>query len=234
MAIQTEMVQVNGPHGTFDAYLAVPESGSGPGVVVIQEIFGVNSHIREVTERVAPAGYSAISPDLFWQVEPGFTWGYEAADIEKARGYMGQVSPDKAVDDVGATMDLLRGRPECSDDGLGVVGFCWGGRITYLTAARLEPVCASAYYGGGIANHLDEADNINAPIMLHFGALDAAIPMDQVDAVKGAVAGKPGAEVFVYPEAQHGFHCDQRGSYHQPSAQQAWARTMELFSANLG
>ena len=130
--------------------------------------------------------------------------------------------------DVEATMQVLGGRPE-STDKTGVVGFCWGGLMTYLVAARLKPTAASAYYGGRIASFLDEAKHITSPIIFHFGEKDAGIPMDQVEQVKQAVSSLPNTAVYVYPQADHGFHCDMRGSYHEPSAKQAWERSMDFF-----
>lgn len=228
MAIKTEMVNVPGPKGNFEAYLAIPEQTPAPGVVVIQEVFGVNPHIRAVTERLAQEGYVAIAPDLFWPHQHGFQSGYSADEIEVAREIMGKISLDDSVKDVEATMKVLGARPETTDK-TGVIGFCWGGLMTYLVAARLNPTAASAYYGGRTASFLDEAKNISAPIIFHFGEEDAGIPMDQVEQVRQAVAGLPNADVYVYPNAGHGFHCDMRGSYHEPSAKLAWERSMDFF-----
>ncbi len=234
MAIQTETIKVTSKNGTFDAYLALPEGGGpAPGVIVIQEVFGVNSHIQDVTRRIADAGFVALAPDMFWPLEPGLDLGYEGEDREKAIALMQQMNVDTAVEDVAASLDALKTRPECTAGKNGVVGFCWGGLMAYLVACRFDPTCAVSYYGGGIATLLDETGNMNNPVMFHFGGQDANIPMDQVEQVKQAVAAKSDVEVHVYPGAQHGFHCDQRASYDEASAKQAWPRTIEFFNKHL-
>ncbi len=232
MAVKTEWVDVTSKNGTFKSYLAVPEGGGpAPGVVVIQEVFGVNAHIREVTERVAQAGYTALAPDLFWPVEPGFETGYTEDDLTKARAARAQIDTDKAVEDVGATMEVLKGRAECSGK-IAVVGFCWGGLITYLTHARFNPTCSSAYYGGGIVNNIDEVAQFNSPIIFNFGSADASIPMDQVEQIKAATSSKD-AQVYVYDGAQHGFNCDRRATFHSEHAAVAWQRTLDFFGQHL-
>ena len=233
MAIHTEMLKINGPNGTLDGYLAAPEAGGAPGVVVIQEIFGVNEHIRSVTDRLAQAGYAALAPDLFWQTQPGFTSGYSPEEIEHARGLRGKIDDGKAVEDVGAALQVLETHPKCRGGKMGATGFCWGGLITYLVAARLKPACASSYYGGGIVNYIGEAQEITNPVMFHFGDQDASIPMDQVEQIKTTLQGRSDVEIFVYPGAGHGFHCEMRGSYDEASAHQAWDRTMEFFKKHL-
>jgi len=233
MSVKTEEVTIETPSGKMSGYLALPEKTPAPGVVVIQEIFGVNEHIQSVTRRAAEAGYVALAPDLFWQAKPGFTSGYSPEEIEFARGLLGQVSLDQAVEDVQATMTALAARPETRDEKLGVMGFCWGGLMTFLVSSRLQPACAASYYGGRVAQFLSEAPGISNPIMFHFGEKDAAIPLEEVEQVKKALSGKSNTEVHVYPDAAHGFHCDMRGSYHEPSAKQAWERTLAFFSKHL-
>ncbi|MCH9046927.1 MAG: dienelactone hydrolase family protein [SAR324 cluster bacterium] len=234
MATSSEHVKITSAGGTFDGYFAAPGGdGAAPGVVVIQEIFGVNSHIRSVVERLAGEGYAALAPDLFWRVRPGIELGYTPDDIAQGREIRGKLNDDEVVEDVRATFEVLGKRPECQGRKLGITGFCWGGFVTYLAACRLSPAATASYYGGGIAGFLDEADKIDAPILFHFGEKDARIPLSDVEQVKEKVAGKHDAQVFVYPEAEHGFHCDQRGSYQEAAARQAWARSMELFGKHL-
>jgi carboxymethylenebutenolidase len=234
MALKREEVTISGDRGTFGGYFAAPESGPVPGVLVVQEIFGVNPHIRSVVDRLAEEGYAALAPDFFWQVRPNVQLGYEGEEFQEALNLMGQVDLDKAVDDARAGLACLAARPETQGRKHGVTGFCWGGLMTYLIAARLQPDCAASYYGGRTANFLNEASNIQCPIMFHFGDQDQSIPMDQVAQIKEAVKGLPEAMVYVYSGAGHGFHCDARASYHEPSARQAWQRTMELFQRHLG
>jgi carboxymethylenebutenolidase len=234
MAVKTEWVTVVNAEQTFPAYLALPAGPAKGGVVVIQEIFGVNSHIRSVAERTAEAGYVALAPDLFWRVRPHIELGYTPDDIAQGREFRGKLKDDESVKDVDAAARVLAARAEMKGKKWGIMGFCWGGLITYLAAARLKPAAATAYYGGGIVNYLGEAANIKCPVMFHFGELDKGIPQDQVDKLKEAVKSKKDATVYVYPGADHGFHCDQRGSYNAASAKQAWGRTVEFFGKTLG
>ena len=232
MAVNSQMIDIDGSDGVLQAYFAVSDRIRA-GVVLIQEIFGINSHIRDVCDRLAAAGYAVLAPDLFWRIQPDIQLGYTPDDIAKGRAFKDQVTVDDAVADLRATFATLRARPECRDKKIGVVGFCWGGLLTYLAAARLDPTCAASYYGGGIANFLGEADKIDCPIQFHFGDQDQAIPIDQVDNIRAAVRSK-NAEVFIYHGAGHGFHCDQRSSYNADSAKLAWERTLGLFDRFLG
>ena len=234
MAIKTDTLKITGSGGPFNGFFAAPDGGGPvPGVVVIQEIFGVNSHMREMCKRFAEAGYAALSPDLFWRVEPGIELGYTPDDIAKGREIRGKLDNDAVVDDVRATFEALGARPEAKGSKLGITGYCYGGFVTYLAACRLKPDAVSAYYGGGIVNFLAEADKIRAPIQFHFGEKDPGIPMAEVEQIKAKVAGKPDAAVFTYPDADHGFNCNDRGSYNEAAATLAWQRTMEHFGKHL-
>jgi len=227
--MQTETLSIN---NQFNAYLAVPDATPAPGVLVVQEIFGVNSHIRSVVERFAEAGYVALAQDVFWRDAPGIELGYDDDGISRGRELKAATQADDAVADMKAALATLRARPECNSK-VGVVGYCYGGLLTYLAATRLDPACASSYYGGGIVEYLAEARTINIPMQFHFGEQDAAIPLDHVEQIRQAVSGQENIEVFVYPGAGHGFHCDQRGSFDAASAEQAWGRTLELFNRYL-
>jgi carboxymethylenebutenolidase len=234
MAVKTEWVTVVQAEQPFPAFLALPAGPARGGVVVIQEIFGVNSHIRSVAERIAEAGYVALAPDLFWRVKPHIELGYTPDDIAQGREHRGKLKDDETVKDIDASMKVLVARPEMNGKKWGVVGFCWGGLISYLTACRLKPAAASVYYGGGIPNYLKESGHIPCPILFHFGELDKGIPLTDVDKIKEALKSKADATVHVYPGADHGFHCDQRGSYHPASAKQAWERTVDFFRKAIG
>jgi carboxymethylenebutenolidase len=234
MAIKTETVQIKGPAGSFSAYFGAPQGGGAvPGVLVIQEIFGVNKHMREMVERFANAGYAAVSPDIFWSVQPGIELGYTPDDIAKGREMRGKLDTDKVVQDLGATLAVLRARPECKGKKVGVTGYCFGGLLTFLTAARFKPDASSAYYGGGIAGVLGEAGKVSAPIQFHFGEKDPSIPMADVQKVRDAVKGLKNAEVFTYPDADHGFNCNHRGSYNEAASKKAWERTQAHFGKYL-
>ncbi|HKI99608.1 MAG TPA: dienelactone hydrolase family protein [bacterium] len=234
MAIKTETVQIKGAGGTFSGFFAAPQGGGPvPGVVVVQEIFGVNSHMRDMVQRFANAGYAALAPDLFYHVQPNLELGYTPDDIAKGREIRGKLDNDKTVADVKATFDVLAARPECQGQKLGITGYCYGGFITYLAACRLKPAAAAAYYGGGIAGFLGEADGIGTPTQFHFGEKDPGIPMADVDQIKAKVQGKPNVEVFTYADADHGFNCNDRKSYNEAAAKLAWQRTMDLFGKHL-
>lgn len=210
---------------SFAAYRADPAGTPKGGIVVIQEIFGVNSHIRAVADGYAEAGYVAIAPAMFDRLETDFQTGYEPADIERGRAMMGKVSIDDAVLDMSATVAKLK------SEGMkvGVVGYCWGGSMTWLAATRIDGVAAgSSFYGGLVANYLDEVPK--CPVMFHFGETDQSIPMENVEQVK---AGLPDQQVFVYP-AGHGFNCDHRGSYDAESAALATKRSLALFAEHVG
>ena len=234
MGVKTEWVTVRLGMEQYQAYLAAPEQGSHPGIVVYQEIFGVNEHIRAVAERLASEGYACLAPDLFWRQRPGYQTGYSPEDIEEGRKIRGQLDLQRLTDDLRASLQTLRNRPECGGKKVGTIGFCFGGLVSYLSAARLDPACAVCYYGGGIANHLAEFQSIGAPILFHFGAQDASIPMEQVEQIKEAASkSKIDWELHVYPEAGHGFNCDLRASFHPASAKEAWTRTLAFFQRHL-
>lgn len=206
------------------AYRAEPKGTPKGAVVVIQEIFGVNNHIKAVTDRFAEEGYVAIAPALFDRMQPNFQTGYTPDDIAEARKMVGQADWPGMMRDTQAAIDAVKDK-----GGVGIVGFCMGGSIAYLAAAQLSSLKAAVgYYGGTIAKNLDKTPKV--PTMLHFGEKDAGIPMSDVDAIK---AKHPQIEVFVYDGAQHGFHCDERASYDKKSADLAWPRTLDFFAKHL-
>lgn len=205
---------------TFDAYRADPDGAPLGGVIVIQEIFGVNVHIRDLVERWAAVGYTAIAPALYDRWEPGFETGYEPADIERGRAH--KTTANEHLD--GVMEDVDAARAAIADVGrIGAVGYCWGGFVTYLAACRLDIQAASGYYGGGIPDVVGETPK--CPTTLHFGDSDASIPLSDVEAVRSA---QPGVGIHIY-EAGHGFHCDMRGSFDPRATAIAGMRTMRLF-----
>jgi carboxymethylenebutenolidase len=219
------MVQLKASDGhDLAAYRAEPAGSPRAGLVVIQEIFGVNSHIRSVADGFAADGYVVLAPALFDRVKPGIELSYEPDDIEQGRAIRAQIAHDDAVKDMAAAVEALRG------EGLkvGVVGYCWGGSLAWNAATRLDGVAAAVgYYGGMIPDMADEQPK--GPILLHFGENDASIPLEGVEKVKAA---HPEVQVHIYP-AGHGFNCDQRGSYHAESAKLARTRTLEFFAQHL-
>ena len=212
---------------TFGAYEALPSGDVKGSLVVIQEIFGVNSHIREVADGFAEAGYAAIAPQIFDRTKRNVELGYGPEDMQTGM-QLAFAGGDEAR--LLTLMDLQATVEECSKYGsVGVVGYCFGGLLTWLSVCELHGLsCGSAYYGGGIANELDRQPKV--PVMMHFGALDAFIPNSDVEKIKEAC---PQAEVHVY-DADHGFNCDHRESHHQESAELARSRTLDFLATNLG
>jgi carboxymethylenebutenolidase len=214
----------------FAGYLALPPSGRGPGLVLFQEIFGVNPHIRAVAEQYALDGFVVLAPDAFWRQAPRAMLGYEGE--ERARGFalMQGYGADDALADIAAATAALRARPEVGARPVGSFGFCMGGRLAYLTAATQRIDAAVAYYGGGIHHALDRAAGVACPMQFHFAGIDEHIPPAAVQQVRQAL---PAAEVQVYPGAMHGFNCWARGAYHAPSAALAHGRTLAFFAQHL-
>ena len=206
----------------FRAWLAAPAGRAKGAVVVIQEIFGVNSHIRAVTDSFAAEGYLAIAPSLFDRVRMGIELGYADKDMQEGRGYVMQLKPDQTLKDISAALAIVKhaGR-------VGTVGYCWGGKMSYLAACELPIACAVSYYGGGITQVLDKKPK--CAVMYHFGERDKHITQEDVAKIK---ASHPEGQFFLYP-ADHGFNCDQRGSYDAPSAALARKRTLEFFGQYL-
>ncbi|TVR07628.1 MAG: dienelactone hydrolase family protein [Salinarimonadaceae bacterium] len=206
----------------FSAYRAGPEDARF-GLVVAQEIFGVNDHIRSVCDRCAEKGYAVIAPALFDRAERGAELGYAKEDVARGMELRKQVPEAGVLADIAAAAKALGSRP------LGIVGFCWGGTLAWQGATRMDLFRAAVgWYGGGIA--ATRTAKAHCPVQLHFGELDHAIPLSDVEAVRQA---QPDVEVYVYEGAAHGFGCDARGSFHAPSAEQAWARTHAFLERHL-
>jgi carboxymethylenebutenolidase len=208
----------------LSAYRAEPAADRRGGVVVAQEIFGVNSHIKSVCDGLAKDGYVAIAPALFDRYERDIDIGYTAEDIARGRELKAKTTIDAALQDIAAARDAL------SDAGkVGVVGYCWGGFVSWMSACRLSGfACAVAYYGGGMLEAI--AETPKCPVMAHFGERDSMIP---VDGVKRFAAAHPDVELFIYA-ADHGFNCDQRGSYDAAAAALARERTLQHFRRHVG
>ena len=209
---------------TLDAYAAEPEGTARAGMVIIQEIFGVNDDIRETVDNFAKEGYHAIAPALFDRVEKGLVLGFDEAGIAAGRETKGKLDWDDAMADVSAAVEHVKGAGK-----VGIVGFCMGGSVAWLAAAKAPVDAAVCYYGGDIPAHSSVSPN--CPVMFHWGAEDASIPLDSVEAVQSA---HPDIPSFIYDGAGHGFSCSRRGSYHETSAKQAMERTLDFFSKNLG
>ncbi|HEV8689289.1 MAG TPA: dienelactone hydrolase family protein [Ideonella sp.] len=227
--VTTQWLSSDSPDGRFDAYFALPPAGRGPGLLLLQEIFGVNAHIRGVAEQYALAGFVVLAPDLFWRQGARIELGYEGDDRQRAFALMHAVQPAQVLADMQASVQALREAPECSG-GIGAIGYCMGGRLAYTAAARCGVDAAVAYYGGGIQNQLELATSVSCPMQFHYGERDDHIPPSAVEAVRQAMAGKP-AEIHTYPAAQHGFNCWARASYEPASAALAHGRSLAFLAS---
>lgn len=206
------------------AYRADPTGTPKGALVVIQEIFGVNHHIRNVCDRYAADGYVAIAPAIFDRAEPNFQSGYSPDEVANARKFIANPDFDAFLRDTQAAIDAVKGVGP-----VGVVGFCLGGSIAFLSATRLNGLKAAVgYYGGAVARFADEKPKV--PVELHFGEKDAGIPLENVEMVRSK---RPDVGIFIYPNAQHGFSCDERPSFDKASADLAGERTRAFFATHL-
>jgi len=230
--VQTENIEVPASGG-MTCFLARPKDAArAPAVLVIQEAFGVNGHIQDVTRRVAAEGYVALAPDLYWRAGKQRTVPYD--QIGEAIALMQGVSDQDIVADVGNAIAYLERQPFVRADRIGITGFCMGGRVAYLAACELpEKIKAAApFYGGGIP--IDKTAKLRSPVLAFFGEKDAFIPLDSVEQLKAELkrTGKQ-AEVVVYPGADHGFFCDERASYQAEAARGSWDRLKRFFATHL-
>ncbi len=215
----------------FDAYVAQPAQPARAAVVVLQEIFGVNDHIRKVADGYAQAGYLAVAPATFARVQAGVELGYTEADMSRGFGLKTAVEALPApgvMQDIQAAVNYAA---QHIGGKVAVLGYCWGGLLTWRSACLLQGVSAAVpYYGGGVTTEAEAKRHPLCPVLAHFGDKDHWIPLETVEAFKQA---QPGVQVHVY-EADHGFNCDQRGSYNAPAAQLARQRTLDFFAQHLG
>jgi carboxymethylenebutenolidase len=240
--IQTSTVLLPNGALSIDAYLAYP-TGTGvfPAVIVFQEIFGVNHHIRDVTERIAKEGYVAIAPALYQRLAPGFETGYTAESIEIGRAYKVQTKAAELISDTQATIDYLKTLPMVKDGAIGTIGFCFGGHVAYLAATLPDIKATASFYGAGIATltpgggppTLSRTADIKGKMYAFFGDRDASIPSTEVAQIEAALTDHHiPHQIFCYP-ADHGFFCDQRGSYQAIAAADAWQKVLQLFGDEL-
>jgi carboxymethylenebutenolidase len=236
--IRTAHVQIPGEL-LIDAYLAEPATTEPvPAIIVIQEIFGVNAHIRDVTERFARLGYVAIAPAIYQRIAPGFETGYTPEDIKIGRQYKDQTKAEELLSDIRATVAYLKNLPNVKPGAIGCIGFCFGGHVAYLAATLPEIKAAASFYGAGIPVSspgggqptIDYTPEIKATLYAFFGDKDASIPPEHIAQIESALqsANIP-HRIFRYPDAEHGFFCDQRSSYNPTAAADAWQHVQELF-----
>jgi carboxymethylenebutenolidase len=240
LAIATTTVKLLQTDVTIDAYLAQPaDPGIYPGIVVLQEIFGVNGHIREVTERIARQGYVAIAPALYQRLAPGFATGYTPADIEIGREYKMQTQASTLLSDIQVAIDYLKTLPQVSSHGFGCIGFCFGGHVAYLAATLPDIKATASFYGAGIATNtpggdaptLTRTSAIQGTLYGFFGVEDASIPPEEVGQIAAELEKyKISHRLFRYDGADHGFFCDHRASYNPVAAADAWEQVKQLFA----
>ncbi len=234
MASRTEQIRAH-DGGEFPGHLALPKSGSGPGMVVIQEIFGVNDYIKGACERLANLGYVALAPDLYWRLSPGIAIDEkDPGGLQRAFGLVGRLDFAKAADDATAALEHLRGLPEVTDGKAGILGFCLGGGVSYMVAALSDPVTCVSYYGSAVPNALGLAAQVRCPILFHFGGDDDYIPADKQQAVREAFAHHPETEFHVHEGAGHAFDNHNATAMHRErAAREAWAQTADFLKRTL-
>ncbi len=206
----------------ISAYRSGPDNAKH-GLIVLQEIFGINAHIRDVCDKFAIEGYDVIAPALFDRAEKNVELGYTSDDVQRGLAIRGKLDAAGTLKDIEAAIKMMEGKP------VAIIGYCWGGALAWEAACKLDGLrAASCWYGGGIA----QSKNLDAkiPVQMHFGGQDSSIPMSDVEAIKAA---QPDIDIHVYPEAGHGFGCDQRGSFNAEAYQLALERTLRFFERHL-
>lgn len=237
--IRTGWVKVPNDSLEIDAYLAEPlDSRTHTAIIVIQEIFGVNSHIRDVTERLAKEGYVAIAPAIFQRTAPGFEVGYSDEDTKLGRSHKDQTQADELLSDIQAAIAYLRTLPSVKGSDIGSIGFCFGGHVVYLAATLPDIKATASFYGAGIAvmtpgggePTITRTPEIQGKLYAFFGTQDPLIPIEHIDQIEAALqSNRVDARVFRYPTG-HGFFCDQRRDYNAEAASDAWEKVKELFA----
>lgn len=227
-----ETITIKGPDGSFSGYLSKPASGTGPGIVVIQEIFGVNKVMRDLCDWLAGEGYVALCPDLFWRIEPGIDiTDRTEAEWKKAFDLFGKFDVDKGVADIATTIEKLRG---LSSGKVGAVGYCLGGQLAYLTACHTDADASVGYYGVNIQNRLDDAKGISSPLMLHIAGKDEFVPPEAQEAVVKGLHDNALVTIHRYPEMDHAFARPGGAHYDKATADEANDRTLKFFARHLG
>ena len=243
MEISSGWIEVQNRDLTIDAYLAIPEaSGNYPGVVVIQEIFGVNEHIRDITRRLAKEGYIAIAPAIYQRQAPKFEVGYDEVGTKLGRKHKAETKADELISDIQATIDYLYSLPEVKQSGVGTIGFCFGGHVVYLAATLQDVTATASFYGAQIATWcpgedeptINRTKDITGTIYTFFGTEDPLIPNEQTEQIEAQLQRQNiEHKVFRYEGATHGFMCDCRESYNSDAARDAWKKVLDLFSQKL-
>lgn len=216
----------------FDAYVSLPPTGRGPGLVILQEIFGVNEHIRAVADQYATDGYCVIAPDIFWREGRKIELAYDPQGFERGLGLLGKLNIDQTAIDLQATVTALKQLSACTGK-VGSLGFCMGGLLSFIAAAEAGVDTAVCYYGGGIHQHLDRAKKIRCPVLFHFADQDAYIPQQAVQSVRKSLGGRKNVRVIVHAGVDHGFNCWRRPAWNQVTAARARGQSLVHLSESL-
>jgi carboxymethylenebutenolidase len=224
--------------GTFDAHLTIPDAGGGPGVLLLQEIFGVSEFLLSKARDLADLGYVVLCPDVFWRVERNVALPHDETALQTAFGYMTrystEVDDDTKAADLGAALDHLRGLPEVRGRKVAAMGYCLGGHLAFVIGCRFEPDAVVSYYGSGIADRLSEASTLTCPTIFHFGGSDPFIPADQVDAIRASIGDRDNVAIYVEPAAGHAFENFLAPQFHdKDAAARAWPRTVDFLKETL-
>ncbi len=227
-------IQIDMPDaGEMGAYLSLPESGSGPGMLVLMEIFGVGVYIREAADRLAALGYVALAPDLYRRTQPGAEFAHDDAGLQAAFAAVGELDVPGAIADSISALKHLRGRPE-TRGAAGVLGFCLGGTLAFGVAQQADPATAVAYYGSGVPQMLESSSGVACPVLFHFGGEDAYIPREQAELVAAAADARAGWECHIHDDGGHAFDNWDAQRFSRPEpAKRAWAQTADFLARTL-
>jgi carboxymethylenebutenolidase len=229
-----ERITISAQGGEFSAYVARPQAAKAPAVVVIQEIFGVNKVMRDITDGLAGQGYLAICPDLFWRIEPGIDITDQSeAEWKKAFELFNAFDVDQGVKDIQATITAIRGDAGCNGK-VGAVGFCLGGLLAFLTATRTDADAAVSYYGVGIENRTAEAETLARPLLMHIAEEDQFVPKAAQAVILKALKDHPQVEIHTYPGRDHAFAREGGEHYHAGDARAAGERSLAFFKRTIG
>lgn len=231
--MQERVESVSTPDGSFDLPVWLPAAGSGPGLLLIEEIFGISDYIRAVAADLAGLGYVVGAPDLFWRLQPGWAAEHTEDGLAQSMALASRFDAATGVADTAAAFAQLTALPEV-DGSAGIIGFCFGGTFAYLAAAQASPDAVISFYGSGVPGQASQLASITCPLLLHFGGSDPYIPRDQVRQVEEAAAGHPNVEIHVEEDAGHAFHNRKAPMFYQPGpASRAWQRTEEFLRRHL-
>ncbi len=231
MGMEIEVVAADG--NVFAAYQALPKVTPAPGIVVLPEVYNTNRHIRMVADGYPEEGFVALAPDVYWRQEAGCYLPYTEEGRDKAQALRAAMDTDQFAGDLADTVAELEGHDACTGK-VGVVGFCLGGKFAYLSSVRHKIGAAVSYYGVQIDEHLDEADNLNCPILMHFAEIDPHVPADTVAAIEARMGAWDNVDIHVYPGAEHGFNRFGYDPYNEAQAAIARERTLSHFRRHLG